>query len=164
MYKLWPWPCPVKLREVEEDESLGLAVWNPRYNMRDRSHLMPILTPAYPAANSSYNVSETTLQVMKVCPGTRVIWHYIVLAFYCTCCSVEVSWTKLYCCLLQDEFEAGDRICGKALKQTPVPWGDLFQRVSFFDHFRNYIQVRLSAGHLALSRARAHALVCFNCH
>jgi poly(A) polymerase Pap1 len=70
VYKLWPWPCPVKLREVEEDESLGLAVWNPRYNLRDRSHLMPILTPAYPAAKSSYNVSETTLQVMKVCPGT----------------------------------------------------------------------------------------------
>lgn len=63
---MWPWPCPVKLRGIEEDDSMGLPVWNPMWNMKDRAHLMPIITPAYPAANSSYNVSQTTFNVMKV--------------------------------------------------------------------------------------------------
>ncbi|KAK9846007.1 hypothetical protein WJX81_008275 [Elliptochloris bilobata] len=64
VFARWPWPAPVLLRPIQED-SMGLPVWDPRRNQRDMSHLMPIITPAYPAANSSYNVSESTLRVMR---------------------------------------------------------------------------------------------------
>ncbi|KDO28514.1 hypothetical protein SPRG_06753 [Saprolegnia parasitica CBS 223.65] len=66
VYHQWTWPNPILLNRI--DESLGdlsIPTWNPKLNPRDRSHLMPIITPAYPAMNSSYNVLESTLAMMK---------------------------------------------------------------------------------------------------
>ncbi|KAE9600246.1 putative polynucleotide adenylyltransferase [Lupinus albus] len=64
VYTQWKWPNPVMLCAIEEG-SLRLPVWDPRRNPKDRCHLMPIITPAYPCMNSSYNVTSSTLRIMS---------------------------------------------------------------------------------------------------
>lgn len=59
----WKWPAAIQLCKTMEG-TLGLEVWNTN-NVRNRNHIMPILTPAYPSMNSSYSVSTLTLAVMK---------------------------------------------------------------------------------------------------
>ncbi|TSP57635.1 Poly(A) polymerase alpha [Bagarius yarrelli] len=57
------WPNPVLLKQPVEC-NLNLPVWDPRVTPSDRYHLMPIITPAYPQQNSTYNVSVSTRNVM----------------------------------------------------------------------------------------------------
>jgi poly(A) polymerase len=40
-------------------------VWNPKANPKDKLHVMPVITPAYPSMNSTYNVSESTLRIIR---------------------------------------------------------------------------------------------------
>uniref|UniRef100_A0A8C7MZ49 polynucleotide adenylyltransferase n=1 Tax=Oncorhynchus kisutch TaxID=8019 RepID=A0A8C7MZ49_ONCKI len=63
VFSKWEWPNPVLLKQPE-DCNLNLPVWDPRVTPSDRYHLMPIITPAYPQQNSTYNVSASTRAVM----------------------------------------------------------------------------------------------------
>ncbi|KAI4814725.1 hypothetical protein KUCAC02_003903 [Chaenocephalus aceratus] len=78
--KLWKWPNPIMLRELK-DCHFNLPVWDARVNLADRSHSMPI-TPAYPMQNTAFNVTPSTLAIMKeeIQRGhTIASWHYVLL-------------------------------------------------------------------------------------
>ncbi|PIA33449.1 hypothetical protein AQUCO_04100106v1 [Aquilegia coerulea] len=107
VYTQWRWPNPVMLCAIEEG-SLGLSIWDPRRNHRDRFHLMPIITPAYPCMNSSYNVSSSTLRVMT------------------------------------EEFQRGNEIC-EAMEVSKADWNVLFEPYPFFEAYKNYLQIDISA-------------------
>ncbi|GAB4845261.1 Nuclear poly(A) polymerase 1 [Ancistrocladus abbreviatus] len=107
VYTQWRWPNPVMLCAIEEG-SLGLQVWDPRKNPKDRYHLMPIITPAYPCMNSSYNVSASTLRIMT------------------------------------QEFQRGNEIC-EAMEANKADWDRLFEPYPFFEAYKNYLQIDISA-------------------
>lgn len=107
VFKEWHWPYPVMLCPLQES-SLGFTVWDPRKNFKDRQHLMPIITPAYPCMNSSYNVSNSTLRIIV------------------------------------EEFKRGNKIC-KAMEEGNGSWKILFERFSFFEAYRHYLQIDISA-------------------
>ncbi|KAJ4971273.1 hypothetical protein NE237_004372 [Protea cynaroides] len=107
VYTQWRWPNPVMLCPIEEG-SLGLPVWDPRKYPRDRLHTMPIITPAYPCMNSSYNVSSSTLRVMT------------------------------------EEFQRGNEIC-EVMEQNKADWNTLFEPYPFFEVYKNYLQIDITA-------------------
>jgi poly(A) polymerase len=55
----WNWPQPVLLKMIEEG-TLGMRVWNPKIYPQDKSHRMPVITPAYPSMCSTHNVTQST--------------------------------------------------------------------------------------------------------
>ncbi|KAF8821092.1 polyA polymerase [Cardiosporidium cionae] len=64
----WKWKNPVVLCKIKGPQNiLGLMefkVWNPKTNIQDSQHLMPIVTPAFPSMNSTHNVTQTTMRIM----------------------------------------------------------------------------------------------------
>ncbi|XP_020912845.1 poly(A) polymerase type 3 [Exaiptasia diaphana] len=67
VFSRWEWPNPVLLNQIPQasENKLGFQIWDPRLNPSDRYHLMPIITPAYPQQNSTFNVSLSTREVMQ---------------------------------------------------------------------------------------------------
>ncbi|XP_065184641.1 poly(A) polymerase type 3-like [Sycon ciliatum] len=63
----WEWPRPVLLDNLitQGEAPLDMEIWDPRHNIQDRFHLMPIITPAFPQQNSTFNVTRSTLEVMN---------------------------------------------------------------------------------------------------
>lgn len=93
IFSLWPWPAPVMLRPYEDlqlsdTDGRYLAVWNAKANYKDAMHIMPIITPAYPAMNSAYNVSPPQFRAFQV--STRwglLISRATILILFRTVCA-----------------------------------------------------------------------------
>lgn len=70
IYTQWRWPNPIMLTGIEdhppaENDGRYLPVWNPKVNPKDGCHVMPIITPAFPSMNSSYNVGLPQFRLMQ---------------------------------------------------------------------------------------------------
>jgi len=65
LWSAWQWTTPVMLVPIVDEGLPGMRVWDERVNKAERYQLMKILTPAYPAQNSTFNVSVSTLEVLK---------------------------------------------------------------------------------------------------
>lgn len=57
----WNWPSPIMLKHIE---SGPLKVWNPTLYPSDRRGLMPVITPAYPSMNSTFNISKSGKEII----------------------------------------------------------------------------------------------------
>lgn len=89
-YNEWQWPEPIMLNKIQQHPPGTLLsderpVWSAKININD---VMPIITPAYPAMNSAFNVNYDTLEVMKqeIARGNELIGTIIK----------EKSWHKLF--------------------------------------------------------------------
>jgi poly(A) polymerase len=63
VFKTWRWPQPVMLTKPH-DAGYGLAVWSAQSTAHNRQ-VAPMITPAYPAMNSTLSVSRQTLQILQ---------------------------------------------------------------------------------------------------
>jgi len=73
VFRSWRWPNPIMLTKPHDAE-LGLVVWNSRQAAAGRQ-VAPMITPAYPAMNSSLSVSRQTLQILheEFCRGHLIV-------------------------------------------------------------------------------------------
>lgn len=69
IFSEWDWSRAVQLCPIKEySGEAGLMyfhVWNPKVNAHDRFQNMAVITPSFPCMNSTYNVTQTTLNVLK---------------------------------------------------------------------------------------------------
>jgi len=66
VYGQWGWPQPVILcHTVQKSPGLNFKVWNPKANFKDGLHILPVITPVFPAMNSTAYVSKSTMRVIK---------------------------------------------------------------------------------------------------
>ncbi|TDH72323.1 hypothetical protein CCR75_002667 [Bremia lactucae] len=62
----WRWPMPILVAHASPEGKTDQSVqWDPHHNIHDRAHLMPIITPGFPAVNTAVNVNISTLHVMR---------------------------------------------------------------------------------------------------
>lgn len=62
VYSSWSWPSPIQLNHIKNNlPGDDFRIWSEEYDYNDK---MPMITPAYPAMNSSKSVSENSLRVM----------------------------------------------------------------------------------------------------
>lgn len=148
---------PVMLRSyedalVEDSEGRPLPVWNSLANPKDAAHIMPIITPAYPAMNSAFNVSwpqHLTIKVRRLLPlhgryFVNLCRSYSRLprspAKYCR----KVN-PPLLCSRIQNEIARACKIFQTHAGKRDFPWRELFEpfNVEFFSNYPLFVRVSM---------------------
>ena len=114
----------------------SFQVWDPKTDARDRTHIMPVITPAYPSMNSAYNVSPPTLRVMlrEFQRGFQVVMGIA---------KGQRPWSHLF-----DEFDFFARYAAKRACVGGAHWPPHHRHAStrcFHASFRSYLQVEVVA-------------------
>lgn len=65
VYNQWDWPQPILLNHIQASVNDGADKWDVWTREKYPYHVMPIITPAFPAMNSSMSVSSHTLRVIQ---------------------------------------------------------------------------------------------------
>lgn len=73
----WSWPAPVLIARQAASPlaDAPIAQWSPRTSHHDRAHLMPIISPGFPAVNTAVNVNLSTMRVLvdELARGKRIM-------------------------------------------------------------------------------------------
>lgn len=67
VYSIWNWKYPVLIQNIKKYNIEGLknfTIWDPEKNVKDKLHIMPIITPAFPCMNSTHNVTYCTRSIL----------------------------------------------------------------------------------------------------
>lgn len=125
----------------------GFSVWNPQSNMRDRNVLMPILTPAYPPTNCTFNMTRSTFDVIKMELTRGDIVSTDALLGRCSIThhnqhhqtpgnsSGDMSYHHPHHSQLQQQQR----------QESIQLWPALFEETDFFVRYPNYLEVEVSA-------------------
>ena len=114
VFRTWRWPNPVMLTKPH-DAGYGLQVWSAQSHTNARQ-VAPIITPAYPAMNSTLAVSRQTLQIMheEFCRGHDIL---------------DKLWKQ----------HQSNHAKGKPTE--PLDWSELFRPSDFFINYPNYLSL-----------------------
>ncbi|KAL3804232.1 hypothetical protein ACHAW5_011152 [Stephanodiscus triporus] len=117
VFKSWRWPNPVMLTRPH-DAGLGLPVWN-SHQAATMRQVAPMITPAYPAMNSTLSISRQTLQILheEFCRG-----HSIVDGLY-------------------RDYQRGDVRNNGGDVETGDIWKELFEPSDFFIGYPHYLSL-----------------------
>ncbi len=116
VFKSWRWPNPVMLTKPHDAE-LGLPVWNPIQAATMRQ-VAPMITPAYPAMNSTLSVSRQTLQILH---EEFARGHNVVDKLY-------KDWQK-------------EGVLDKEKLESGEIWKELFEPSDFFISYPHYLSM-----------------------
>ncbi|KAL9190148.1 hypothetical protein ACHAXT_007359 [Thalassiosira profunda] len=116
VFKSWRWPNPVMLTKPHDAE-LGLPVWNSHQAAATRQ-VAPMITPAYPAMNSTLSVSRQTLQILA---EEFARGHSIV--------------DRLF-----KSYQKGDVLDEEQVESGEI-WKELFEPSDFFIGYPHYISM-----------------------
>ena len=134
VFSVWNWANPVQLNE-DVNKEVGFVCQVQSWPAGEKSiPVMPIITPAFPVMNSSYNVSMTT---------KRVLINEFKFA------EKLIEEINLNNGSLTELFSKGlnNSIPQQLTTRTPISltWKDLFKNKSVFSHFTCFLEIDVLA-------------------